>query len=40
LRADIGERNDLAPQRPDIVAKLRPLVAAWEKDVDGEGGLK
>ncbi|MDO8680873.1 MAG: sulfatase-like hydrolase/transferase [Acidobacteriota bacterium] len=36
LKADIGERNDLAAVRPDLVAKLRPLIAAWEKDVDAE----
>ncbi len=36
LRADIGERNDLAASRPDLVAKLRPLIGAWEKDVDAE----
>jgi arylsulfatase A-like enzyme len=36
LRNDIGERNDLAKERPDIARKLRPLIAAWEKDVDSE----
>ena len=36
LRADIGERNDLAAQRPDLVAKLRPLLNEWETDVDTE----
>jgi arylsulfatase A-like enzyme len=36
LRADIGERNDLAASRPDLVAKLRPLIGAWEEDVDAE----
>lgn len=40
LAADIGERNDLAGSRPDIVAKLRPLIAAWEKEVDAEAGSK
>lgn len=35
LRNDLGERNDLAAARPDVVARLRPLLAAWEKDVDG-----
>ena len=38
LREDPGERNDLAKERSDIVRKLFPLVAAWEKDVDAEGG--
>ena len=36
LRADIGERNDLAAQRPDLVATLRPLLSEWETDVDAE----
>ena len=36
LRTDIGERNDLARQRPDLVAKLLPLITRWEKDVDAE----
>jgi arylsulfatase A-like enzyme len=36
LRTDVGERNDLARQRPDLVAKLLPLITAWEKDVDTE----
>jgi arylsulfatase A-like enzyme len=39
LRSDIGERNDLASARPDIVAALRPLIAEWEKDVDAEAKL-
>lgn len=36
LRDDIGERSDLASQRPDLVRQLLPLVLAWEKDVDAE----
>jgi arylsulfatase A-like enzyme len=36
VRADLGERNDLAGQRQDIARELRPLVAAWEADVDAE----
>ncbi len=36
LRTDIGERNDLASQRSDLVAKLRPLITQWERDVDAE----
>jgi arylsulfatase A-like enzyme len=40
LRTDIGERNDLASQRPDLVAKLRPLISDWEKDVDAEAKAK
>jgi len=36
LRTDVGERNDLARQRTDLVAKLGPLITGWEKDVDAE----
>ena len=36
LRQDIGERNDLANRRQDIAHELRPLIAKWEADVDGE----
>jgi arylsulfatase A-like enzyme len=36
LANDIGERNDLANQRPDIVKKLFPLIVQWEADVDAE----
>jgi arylsulfatase A-like enzyme len=33
---DPGERNDLAAERQDLVAKLFPLIAQWEEDVDAE----
>jgi arylsulfatase A-like enzyme len=36
LSKDIGERNDLASTRTDIARQLRPLITAWEKDVDDE----
>jgi arylsulfatase A-like enzyme len=36
LSKDVGERTDLASTRTDIARALRPLLAAWEKDVDGE----
>ena len=36
VRSDIGERNDLANQRQDIARRLRPLVAAWEDEIDAE----
>jgi arylsulfatase A-like enzyme len=36
LTRDLGERNDVAKFRPDIAARLRPLLNAWEKDVDDE----
>ena len=35
VREDPGERNDLARARQDIARQLRPLIAEWEKDVDG-----
>jgi len=36
LAKDVGERTDLASSRTDIARTLRPLLAAWEKDVDDE----
>ncbi len=36
LANDVGERNDLANQRQDIVRKLFPLIGQWEADVDAE----
>jgi len=36
LRTDIGERDNLIGQRPDIARRLRPLLAAWQEDVDAE----
>jgi arylsulfatase A-like enzyme len=36
LRADIGERHNLIGRRPDIARRLRPLLAAWQEDVDAE----
>jgi arylsulfatase A-like enzyme len=36
LSKDVGERQDLANVRQDIARALRPLLAAWEKDVDAE----
>jgi arylsulfatase A-like enzyme len=36
LARDIGERNDLAKERPDVARRLRPLLAEWEADVDAE----
>ena len=38
LARDIGERNDLAKERQgqDVARRLRPLITAWETDVDGE----
>jgi arylsulfatase A-like enzyme len=39
LAADIGERNDLAKERPDLVRRLFPLITQWEQDVDTESGV-
>ena len=36
LRQDIGERDDLAHQRADIVRELRRLLSDWEADVNRE----
>ena len=36
LSKDVGERNDLAGQRQDIARRLRPLIDAWEAEVDAE----
>jgi arylsulfatase A-like enzyme len=39
LSKDVGERNDLTNQRQDVAQRLRPLIAAWEADVDAEAKL-
>jgi len=36
LSTDPGERRDLANRRQDVARRLRPLLAAWERDVDAE----
>lgn len=36
LRDDPGERNDLAAVHPGIVARLRPLIDAWEKEIEAD----
>ena len=36
LREDIGERHDLTARRPDLVAKLRPLLTEWARSVDAD----
>lgn len=36
VRKDMGERNDVTNQNLDVVARLRPLITEWEKDVDDE----
>ena len=39
LSKDVGERNDLTNQRQDVARHLRPLIAAWVADVDGEAKM-
>jgi len=36
LREDAGEHNDRARDRVDLIRALRPLIDAWEADVDAE----
>jgi arylsulfatase A-like enzyme len=36
LRDDVGERHDRTAQRPDIVRRLRPMLAEWSRSVDGD----
>jgi arylsulfatase A-like enzyme len=36
LRTDISERTDMSAQRMDLVRAMRPLIDAWEADVDSE----
>jgi hypothetical protein len=36
LRTDVGERENLIARRPDVARRLRPLLAAWQEDVDSE----
>jgi arylsulfatase A-like enzyme len=34
LAADIGEKNDLSKERPDVAAKLRSRFDVWRRDMD------
>ena len=36
LTRDIGERNDVAKDHPEIVRRLALLLAQWQADVDGD----
>ena len=36
VRTDVGERHDMANVRQDVAQRLRPLLAAWEADVNTE----
>ena len=37
LAADVGERNNLAPQQTDRVARMRAALAAWRQEVGAAG---
>jgi arylsulfatase A-like enzyme len=34
LAADLGEKNDLAKERPEVLAQIRSRWAAWRKEMD------
>ncbi len=36
LPRDIGERNDVAKEHPDVARRLMSLLMDWQKEVDGE----
>jgi predicted 2-oxoglutarate/Fe(II)-dependent dioxygenase YbiX len=36
LEEDIGEKRDLAKEKPEIVEKLLAAYKNWEKDVSGK----
>lgn len=40
LKADAGEKNDIAAQNPNEVARLRREYEAWFRDVEGTRGFK
>ena len=34
LRTDLGERNDLSEQRPDVLGRVKARFAAWKEAMD------
>jgi len=36
VRTDLGERSNVIAEHSDIARRLRPLLTAWQKDVDDE----
>ena len=36
LAADVGERDDLAPRRPERVEELRALLHGWQRRMDAK----
>jgi len=39
LRTDVGERRDMAVQRPDLVRRLRTLLTEWTRGVDADAAV-
>jgi arylsulfatase A-like enzyme len=39
VRTDLGERTNLIGERSDIARRLRPLLAAWQQEVEAEAKL-
>jgi len=39
LPRDIGERNDVAKEHPDVARRLELLLIDWQKDVDAEASV-
>ena len=40
LSRDIGERDDVAKEHPDVARRLLPLLKAWESQVDAEAAMR
>ncbi len=40
LADDVGERNDVTAQHPEVARRLLPLLQAWEADVDAEAARR
>jgi hypothetical protein len=40
VRTDLGERNNLIGQHPEIARRLRSLIDKWQQDVDAEARLR
>jgi arylsulfatase A-like enzyme len=36
LRRDVGERENVLPQHPEIARRLQGALTAWQEDVDSE----
>ena len=40
LRDDIGERRDVARQRPEVVRRLRPMLTEWAASVTADAASR